>query len=291
MNFTVVIVTFNRLECLKKALFSVEEQTHKPKNIIVVNNASTDGTYEFLENWRKEQKDFCKTIIHQSENTGGSGGFYTGLQAACDIDNEWIWLSDDDAYPDVNALYFANKYLTENDTMDISAICSKIINNGEIDTWHRRRLKKRLLKIEWENVDASEYVNTFELDLLSYVGCIINKSKLEDVGLTNKDYFIWYDDSEHSLRLREAGKIVCVPSIMTIHNVPVNSTINWKYYYAIRNYNDMIRKHFPKRYFYFSYISVTVHSLLRLINRDTRQQGMIALDALRDVKKGVLGKK
>ena len=49
----VVLVTFNRLNKLKNALTCYDKQTYKPKYIIVVNNASTDGTYQYLEKWKE----------------------------------------------------------------------------------------------------------------------------------------------------------------------------------------------------------------------------------------------
>ncbi len=52
-----VIVTFNRLEKLKKALASYEKQTLLPEYIIVVDNASNDGTKEYLEEWKKEKRE------------------------------------------------------------------------------------------------------------------------------------------------------------------------------------------------------------------------------------------
>ena len=51
MNFGVVLVTYNRLDKLKIALECYEKQSYLPKNIIVVNNASTDGTKEYLDEW------------------------------------------------------------------------------------------------------------------------------------------------------------------------------------------------------------------------------------------------
>lgn len=47
----VVIVTFNRIEKLRKTLKAYAEQTIKAKYIIVVNNASSDGTSKFLSEW------------------------------------------------------------------------------------------------------------------------------------------------------------------------------------------------------------------------------------------------
>ena len=51
MELGVVIVTFNRLEKLKKALKAYEMQTCRPGRILVVDNCSTDGTDVYLQKW------------------------------------------------------------------------------------------------------------------------------------------------------------------------------------------------------------------------------------------------
>ena len=74
MNITAVVVTFNRKELLKKNIEALRRQKELT-TILVVNNGSTDGTAEWLDS----QSDLL--VIHQS-NVGGSGGFYTGIDAA-----------------------------------------------------------------------------------------------------------------------------------------------------------------------------------------------------------------
>ena len=76
MNIAIVLVTFNRLEKLKIALKKYQEQTYLPKHLIVVDNCSTDGTREFLEQWEKIEDKYEKHVLRLSTNTGGAGGFY-----------------------------------------------------------------------------------------------------------------------------------------------------------------------------------------------------------------------
>ena len=78
MTVDVVIVTYNRLEKLKKAIASYENQTRTFRNMIVVNNHSTDGTQEFLEAWKMEKAAFSKYVISTDDYLGGSGGYYLG---------------------------------------------------------------------------------------------------------------------------------------------------------------------------------------------------------------------
>ena len=81
MNICVVIVTYNRLQKLQKALQSYETQTVLPYSIIVVNNCSTDGTSDFLNQWcAKDSHISRKTVINLKTNTGGAGGFHAGIE-------------------------------------------------------------------------------------------------------------------------------------------------------------------------------------------------------------------
>ena len=95
-----VIVTYNRLEKLKKALKCYETQTMLPKYLVIVNNCSTDGTKDYLNEWLKETSFIKKIVINTESNLGGSGGFYIGQKKALELDVDWIYLADDDAYPE-----------------------------------------------------------------------------------------------------------------------------------------------------------------------------------------------
>ena len=96
-NIIAVVVTHNRLELLKKVIDNLKNQTYKIDAIVVINNASTDGT----EEWLKSQSDL--EYVTQG-NLGGAGGFNTGLQYAYKHNYEWIWFMDDDVLPQANCL-------------------------------------------------------------------------------------------------------------------------------------------------------------------------------------------
>ena len=77
-NIYAVVVTYNRLSLLKRAINYLQSQTLPLCGIVVVNNGSTDGTREWLD----QQQGL--TIVHQN-NVGGSGGFYTGMKTAYEL--------------------------------------------------------------------------------------------------------------------------------------------------------------------------------------------------------------
>ncbi|MGL5947466.1 MAG: glycosyltransferase [Aeromonas sp.] len=255
IDITCVIVTYNRMAFLKKALKCFENQTYQPKRLVVVNNASTDGTYEFLDEWKNIPTSFIKDILNLSVNTGGSGGFHAGLLHATSQHENWIWLSDDDAFPDERALEIFSRNINsykEFSNNNLGAVCGSVINNGFIDVKHRRRqTKSKGLVKKYQCIESSEYENgLFELNLFSYVGAIISKSALLDVGLTEKDYFIWFDDTEHSMRISKKYKIICDPSIKVVHDIDESNVFSWKKYYGIRNELMMYKKHHFLTYIY-----------------------------------------
>lgn len=289
----VVIVTYNRLDKLKVALDCFAKQSVLPGYLLVVDNASTDGTKEYLDAWQQADSGFVKCVIRNGKNLGGSGGFYTGLEKAMELDADWIWVSDDDAFPEEDALKAASRYLEKNVAAqtDISAICGAVINQGEIDIAHRKDMYSRGPFVVERLIPKAAYQkNEFELNCFSYVGTIINRAKLEKAGLTMKDYFIWWDDTEHSLRLSKIGKIICVPAIRIHHDVPAGSSqFTWKNYYGYRNGADLYRRHFSKAcYQVFRYRSIIISRLLDLVG--IRKAGNKAVRcAMRDVEEGKLG--
>ena len=293
MKIGVIIVTYNRLDKLKKTLSVFSQQTVLPSYVLVVNNASTDTTSIFLQEWKDIDDGFDKYVITKEFNSGGSGGFYTGLEAALKLGLNWIWVSDDDAFPEKDAIENASLFLDNynSNLNEVSAICGQVINKGKIDLAHRKNMRCKGLNVVEEFLPEKEYEKQyFELNCFSYVGTIINKKKLAQVGLTNKDYFLWWDDTEHSLRLSKVGKIICVPAVKIHHNVSNgNGDFTWKTYYGFRNMADLYKRHFPRIcYEYFSF-KLTCKTYVRdILGRDKEENKAIRC-SLRDCRNGRFG--
>lgn len=298
MKIGVVIVTYNRLDKLKIALKSYENQTEKPKYILVVNNNSTDGTKEYLENeWEKEKSEIEKRVLNLEQNTGGSGGFYAGLKHSLQLDADWIWVADDDAYPNEDAFEIAKKYIEKINYEDLSAVCGTVYkSDGQtIDCSHRRRiLTKPLNRIAQPYSKKKDYKKEFEINGFSYVGTMISKAKLQQTELTKKDYFIYYDDTEHSYRLSKLGKIICVPTIKVIHDAPhsqMNEIVKWKLYYLIRNTLDFIRSNFDEKYFKVACIEVPFkfRVAVLLFGKNKKEGFAMIKEGIKDAKAGKTG--
>ncbi len=294
MKIGVVLVTYNRLEKLKHALGCYSAQTYKPAYLLAIDNCSDDGTAEYLEEWVNTPEDFEKKLVHLPENTGGAGGFYEGMNIAMGMDADWIWVSDDDAYPRESAFAELNAFyrkLKPEKLDGISAICSAVYNGGVPHLGHRNYLEVSKWKVKMIESSAEDYEKPyFRFDILSYVGSCIHKSTLEKVGLDEKDYFIYRDDQEHSIRLRKAGVMFCVTSSIVDHDTPPfdEDLVNWGKFYFKRNDFLMIKKNFPYRYFLIRFFKRYIEDVSFLSKRKPELKKMYK-EAYRDAWKGKKG--
>ena len=150
-----IVVTYNRLEKLKNVLASLEAQTRLPEHLVIVNNASTDDTAAYLAEYERDftLKDKVRiTIVTLTENAGGAGGFSAGMRKGYELGADFVWIFDDDGYPQPAALA---KLLEGYDNAvaglgtDVPYVCSmvKFIDgsisemNNPIPTWDWGRLQ------------------------------------------------------------------------------------------------------------------------------------------------------
>lgn len=266
MILDVVIVTFNRLEKLKITLSCYENQNLGFRNLIIVNNNSSDGTFDYLEEWKEiKTPKFEKKILHLSENKGGAGGFHAGQEYALTLCPDWILVADDDAYPEENLIKRFSEYIEENEKNGIAAVCGTVLNmDGNIDISHRQKMRWKKGIIDTFYVPKEEYnQSTFEIELFSYVGTFLNAEILQKAGCCKPDYFIYYDDTEHSIRMGKFGKIIVVPALKFRHDFGYKTDdskeklVSWRHYYACRNYTHMLKTH----YGYQGYLFLLIHTL------------------------------
>ena len=236
-KITAVVVTYNRLNLLKLAIKKLKLQTRKLDNIIVVNNGSTDGTKEWLE----EQDDL--DIVHQ-ENVGGSGGFYRGIQYAYGKGFDWIWCMDDDVYPEETCL---EKLLAYKDDNKIGIVCPVRYQEGkpflsEIKSFNLSNPFQNLHKNKVKLTDLNQ--KTISIEGIAFEGPLIRRDVVGKIGLPNKDLFILYDDSDYSYRCVLGGyKVLLVTNAILNKEVFFNNcskeyTVKmnkWKLVYHIRN--------------------------------------------------------
>lgn len=297
MKIIAVVVTYNRIEKLKNTLFAYDAIKEGLDTLVIVNNKSTDGTYEYLSEWKVCKSSFNKEVLNLDENLGGSGGFFKGCQYALSLGTDWILVADDDAYPNSDIIEKFESFSNEQNMDSVSAVCSSVMHmDGTIDVGHRKKYIARCgFRPVFAPLSLDNYQkDSFKIDLFSYVGTFLNVEILKKVGLCNSDYFIYYDDTEHSMRMGKYGNIVCLPSIGFSHDDgygtakgQTNVIMTWRDYYDIRNKINMFLRH-DKKVAYFWIVSRILMCFVKYPFRFNCQK--LYLTAIKDGICGKLGK-
>jgi len=231
MSVAAIVITFNRLELLKKTISGLRNQTYPIDEIIVVNNGSTDGTLEWLD----AQNDI---YFVTQENTGSSGGQYTGFKTAHDRGYEWIWAMDDDVVPRKNCLEILMKNKKEKKVL--APLRYSLDGTPFINDTIKFNLTNPFKNI-WERLLTESDLNE-ELVYAegpTFEGPFFHSSLIDNIGLPEKKFFIYADDSEYMIRAKKAGYtpyVVTKANIDRMLDVPdLNNEFSWKNYYIIRN--------------------------------------------------------
>jgi GT2 family glycosyltransferase len=231
MSVVATILTYNRLEFLKEIIEAVKNQTRKPDGIIVINNSSTDGTREWL------QTQDGITVIEQ-ENLGSSGGQWRAFNEAYKAGYDWVWTMDDDVVPandclekmfdndDVNVIRTPLRYMHDGKPF-FNDVLTMNLSNPFSSLWNDIYSEKNLKEQKTEAIGI-----TFE-------GPLFHRSLIDRIGLPEKDFFIYGDDTEFFIRAWKAGFKIFVYRDATMKRklpyVSIPSEFNWKSYYMIRN--------------------------------------------------------
>ncbi|ESA38778.1 glycosyl transferase [Leptolyngbya sp. Heron Island J] len=123
ITFSIVITTYNRLELLKRAIATALDQTI-PCQVIVVDNASTDGTQEYVKSLGE------RVLYHRNAtNTNHSGAVNAGVEQAT---GTWIKLVDDDDYLAPNCIEAITQAIQQRPTAVIcSCQAAQVDTNGQ----------------------------------------------------------------------------------------------------------------------------------------------------------------
>lgn len=249
LKIVALVVTYNRLQLLKKTLKAYACQKRIPDMVLVVDNCSTDGTQAYLESWNAEKKPFESKVYCLPENRGGSGGFSFGMSVALETDCDWVFVADDDAVPRPDMFERLYNFCDAHPDhlSQAAALCTAVYQGGRPARNHRCFWKNTPVgKMEFYVKDEQYQDEYFDVDLYTFVGAMIRTTVLRQAGIAREDFFIDGDDFEHAERVRRFGRIICVPGAIMDHTYnPVHSHVTtWRDYYATRNHTLMYKIHF-----------------------------------------------
>jgi GT2 family glycosyltransferase len=238
-----VTVATNAAHLLPRQLDALRRQTRAIDEIVVVDNASTDGTAEMLAREYPEV-----TLLRLPENRGVGGGYAEGLaHAATDRRHHWIWLLDDDSVPPpegIENLLVGMQHLDAGvgRTGILAPVCVDLKTSVEYPgmSWRNGCLLPATR-------DASQPVSFVDAVISS--GSLVSREAVEAVGLPRVDFFMDFVDYEYCLRMRRHGfRIVVVRDCVLDHEIGEQTNFNilrhkvswtdhapWREYYIARN--------------------------------------------------------
>jgi rhamnopyranosyl-N-acetylglucosaminyl-diphospho-decaprenol beta-1,3/1,4-galactofuranosyltransferase len=238
-----VTVSYNSARVLPRQLDALRRQTRALQEIVIVDNASTDGTCALLAERYPEV-----TVLQMAENIGAAGAWAAGLSyAALEKGHDWVWSFDDDSVPEPDVL---------------EALLSGIEIQGEADgavgmaapvPVHRKTGTRYppYLWCEGFVKPSDELMNQpiWFADLIIASGCLVRRDVVQKIGLPRADFFMDFFDFEYCLRARQHNyKIAVISRAQLAHEVGNGRRVKllwysrlwgnqppWREYYISRN--------------------------------------------------------
>jgi rhamnopyranosyl-N-acetylglucosaminyl-diphospho-decaprenol beta-1,3/1,4-galactofuranosyltransferase len=194
MSVAAVILTYNRKDLLRECLQAVLRQSREPDEVIVTDNACTDGTDRML------LTEFPQVICRRlPENVGAAGGFYEALKYAGTTRHPWFWVMDDDGIPAPETL----QHLLEGvATWDLDLAAPLVLD--------RASPGRLAFPLKFAGVWTTDITGISQKPILPdqsplFNGVLMRSQLITDVGLPDRRLFIRGDEVEYGLRLTRQG--------------------------------------------------------------------------------------
>jgi len=272
----ILVLNYNAGETLSACLQSLFHLEYPIFRIVVIDNNSTDGSFERMKE-RYSQVHF----IRNSENVGFARGINVGIRFALDQRAEYIWLINPDATVSARSLHTLVELLERNAHVGMASplILSPThrrvwFGGGRID-WLRMRAV---------HTKPRSRAIPFETGFLSGCALLVKSPVFRIVGLFDERFFLYYEDTDLSLRAKRAGfPIVVHPGATVVHSEESRKNPE-KTYWLVRSGLFFFRKNTPflgQPFFWGAFVARRVWNALR-ITFGANKAALSVRDAFRD---------
>ncbi|MDR1635232.1 MAG: glycosyltransferase [Bifidobacteriaceae bacterium] len=232
MKIVAVVVAYNRRDLLVGALDALAAQTRPVDAVLVVDNASTDGSAQVAAS-----HPVVTEVLALTRNSGGAGGFCAGLaHALMRLAPDAIWLMDDDTAPTPTALAELEKAWLAYPGKLVLASSRVVWTDGRDHPMNTQR--QRLCQSRRRRHQA-RLAGGVPIRTGSFVSMLVDAHNAWRHRLPMADYFIWNDDFEYSARLLRHGCGIAVPASVAVHRTKEFASglrsPGDRFYYEVRN--------------------------------------------------------
>ena len=263
----IVLVNWNGKDVTLECLDSLYKVTYRNFRIVVVDNASTDGSVAALKNAFPET-----LILEMRENLRFAGGNNVGMRHALEEGAEFVLILNNDTTVDREFLsHLVDRMKSD---MNIGMVSPKIyyyddpnriwFAGGKISLW-----TGTMSHIGIREIDHGQYDHVREIDYATGCCVLVRRTVAEKVGLFDESFHIYTEDADWSLRVRRAGyAIVYEPGATVWHKLSVSAGGHLSWYKLKNKYFSNLR--FFSRYaawyhwFVFPWASVVVNGVAAL---------------------------
>ena len=228
-----IVVTYNRKALLGECVKSLLRQIPAVPDILVIDNASTDGTGEALA---PLVDSGAVRYANTGRNLGGAGGFQYGMRLAVRLGYEYLWIMDDDSMPEPTALKALMDAARESG--DFGFLSGRALwTDGSPCLMNRQR------DLRMNNI-ADYAPRRVPCGAATFVSLLVPARVVRQVGLPIGEFFIWADDLEYTRRISRRFPCYVVTDSVTVHKCATNNGGNIstdeasrieRYRYAYRN--------------------------------------------------------
>ncbi|WP_211746481.1 glycosyltransferase family 2 protein [Paenibacillus sp. Marseille-Q4541] len=206
---SIVIPTFNQLAYLRECIDSIKAHTEEPYEIIVVDNASTDGTAEYLES----RSSWIRSTV-LNENRGFAGGINYGLMMAR---GKYIVMLNNDTVVTPGWLSHMLSCLKSDESIAaVGPVTNYIGGDQQIEVPYKRIKDMWKFAEGYRMPDPSKWRET---DRLVGFCLLFRRNLISEVGYLDEGYQIGnYEDEDWNIRIRLLNRKLVVAGDSFIHH-------------------------------------------------------------------------
>lgn len=239
MTVAAIVVTYNRRALLTQCLAALRAQSWPLDRIVVVDNASVDGTRELL---CAEPEPVQPLLL--DENAGATGGFCEGMEAAMAAGADWLWLLDDDTIPRPDALERLLDASERAPRRPLVLVSRVVWSDGRAHPMNLPILRRRDVRGMAEGAARG----MLPLRAGSWVSMLVSRTAIERYGLPARHFFFQADDIEFTARVLRDEPGYAVPDSVAEHRTrtphdALSDPDDRRFYYHARNTLYMLRGH------------------------------------------------